>query len=437
MVMKQSMNLPSTSPPTMLAFTQSSPHFGELRSILQEPPSPQSWAKLCLVIERFGPGELERVALPYACAHLTRWPITMRALPHRWLVLLLSGRSVPWMPLVRHLDMSSSALLHDVACAALMRQPALEYLDSLCIKSVERVSFRGVQLLLSSPHLHNLGALKLSGLGLYDQTLEAILSQLRAVALRRLDLSQNSLTLRGLEGLLHTPGLQKLSALNLSDNPLGDIGAKLLGRAKVWAELSELSLDRIGLSEQGARALAGAPWLPQLKHLSLRQNPIYHVGAHAIFSCKAMTSLESLDLSGCRVGLQGVRSLVRSAPPHQLKALGLAGEPGFSLGPRGAGLLSEAEGLSSLSSIDLAWNDVGDQGLDKLIRAPWIKGVGKLVLSHNRLHDSSLMRLERALDQLPQLRELDVRANAFTANAKTTMKALSPRYPALRLLDDA
>lgn len=61
--------------------------FGELRSLLQQPPSEATWLELCELIERAWldhPDECVDAMLPYATQALERWPDALRKMPGNW-----------------------------------------------------------------------------------------------------------------------------------------------------------------------------------------------------------------------------------------------------------------------------------------------------------------------------------------------------------------
>jgi hypothetical protein len=65
--------------------------FGDLRSILQQPPSPHAWAHICDLISRLDPERAEQEALPYALSSLTAWPAEQRLLFGAWQEQVLQG----------------------------------------------------------------------------------------------------------------------------------------------------------------------------------------------------------------------------------------------------------------------------------------------------------------------------------------------------------
>ena len=78
--------------------------FGELRSLLQQPPSAQVWEALCALVF---PAKWEKTAdqwLPYAQDQLDRrWPDDLRVMPLKW---AQRKRPPSALQLVRHLSLS-------------------------------------------------------------------------------------------------------------------------------------------------------------------------------------------------------------------------------------------------------------------------------------------------------------------------------------------
>ena len=78
--------------------------FGELRSLLQRPPSEANWLELCELLERAWldhPEELEHTLLPYTAQALSRWPDALRKMPGNWQHYLTSQNTYPPSLLLR------------------------------------------------------------------------------------------------------------------------------------------------------------------------------------------------------------------------------------------------------------------------------------------------------------------------------------------------
>jgi hypothetical protein len=106
--------------------------FGELRSLLQRPPSEATWLELCELLERAWldhPEAVENTLLPYAAQALSRWPDALRKMPGNWQHYLTTKSSYP-----------PSLLLRTVRLRPMDQAPwrrLLSWLDTASITSLD------------------------------------------------------------------------------------------------------------------------------------------------------------------------------------------------------------------------------------------------------------------------------------------------------------
>jgi Leucine-rich repeat (LRR) protein len=93
-----------------------------------------------------------------------------------------------------------------------------------------------------------------------------------------------------------------------------------------------------------------------------------------------LARLQRLDLSGNRIGLEGVRTLLRSPHLGRLKSLDLSHN---DLGPAGAAEL--AGWPSQLESLSIAGNGLSGDDVRRLLEAPLSQALVELDLTHNPL----------------------------------------------------
>lgn len=176
--------------------------FGDLRSLISQPPSPLGFARVCKALSQLWPRYAERVCaelLPYLEPQLERWPSSLRAHPLFWLELWLNpSDGQPFEP------------------ARILRVLRLEQ---------QRLGAAVVQQLAQHQAWHRLEVLALDGnlLGA-DEILT--LAGCPFAQLRVLSLSQNELHDRGVEALIEAPWLDQLHELFLWRI---DAGAPALG----------------------------------------------------------------------------------------------------------------------------------------------------------------------------------------------------------------
>lgn len=119
------------------------------------------------------------------------------------------------------------------------------------------------------------------------------------------------------------------------------------------------------------------------------------------------------------------QELFRRAPVRGVKFLDAA---------RHVAALAECEHLARVRDLGLCGADLGNGGLNLLLRSPYLTAVESLDLSFNGLDDSAARQLART-SALPALRELRLNDNGrLTADGLTAL-AESPAMAGLELLD--
>jgi hypothetical protein len=192
--------------------------FGELRSILQNPASQETWVALCEHLDLWSPEALEDIALPYALDIVGRWPAELeREVPQRWAAKLLEGQAVAQLAAANKLylngDRRSAAQL-----TASLATPHLSGLTRLAVRWAEEAA-AGAMAVASAPHLTNLTHLELSYCTLGASGAAALASAPHLSGLTHLSLSNSPLQDDGVAALAASPHLSNLASLNLSALP--------------------------------------------------------------------------------------------------------------------------------------------------------------------------------------------------------------------------
>lgn len=215
--------------------------FGDIRSLLQEPPSAQGWQKLCALFERAPESVAREQLLPYVRAHLDRhWPHELRSWNKSWTRRFIRGNTILVAGLAsecdlrnRQLDKQTIELLahHDYvyglrslnlsenhhlgeALEPLTQLPLLRDVHALNIGDCHTARHRDVSVFLDSPSLSKLKVIELGYYGGLNDHLRLLgTSQVRQT-LEELACSayhQNEEFI----GLLHTP-IPHLTKLTLT-----------------------------------------------------------------------------------------------------------------------------------------------------------------------------------------------------------------------------
>jgi hypothetical protein len=314
----------------------STSHFGDLRSLLHQPPSPEAWDALWRILDEL-PADTHEAALSYAAEHLERWPCPLRRVPTAHLIPFIQGsahlgaqlaRSLdatalphhtltalahcPYLPQLTHLTLRATQLTDDLAASILKYTPNLVALHL----PHNKLSEATLRVLSHTRQLSSLTSLDLSRNDLKLESGRLLLTALTSLAtacpLRHLDLSHNPLGRSGLFSLLRSLHLlPSLTSLQLAATSLDQDAAHLLADAAPTS-LTTLDLSHNPLGNVGVANLCRAPWLPQLTRLRLRD--VLASDHAATLLCGApLSSLVELDLRDNPLSQQAIHQLTTSA----------------------------------------------------------------------------------------------------------------------------
>lgn len=263
--------------------------------------------------------------------------------------------------------------------------------------SDNRIGPAGLATLLSSPHVGRLTHLNLSANDLDDDSV----SSLADLPLRWLDVARNGLThfdsavfpaLESLDVSGNPMGIKSLvdgtslRRLNLSDCGIGvNANLKTLG-----TQLREVDLSFNGLGDTSA-----LPEWNDLHSLSLRGNRL------TSFSTQPWPSLRRLDLGVNFLG-DGIRLNPENFP--LLTSLDLTN---VLLTECGLFALLESGIVAKLTSLNLSWNRIGDEGAKMIAANPAVAQLRTLDLSGTRIGIAGAKALLDSL-HLARLSELKV-----------------------------
>ncbi len=217
-------------------------------------------------------------------------------------------------------------------------------------------------------------------------------SKLRVVALA---MPHCEVTDAGVGALMSTNLAPSLESLALEDNRIGRRAAEALARASLPAlRTHDLTYDALG--PKGAIALAGGGPYSRLEKLAVAANAIHAEGASAIARSTAFPSLRELDLRENVAGDDTAEAL--ASVDHD-----------------------------SLSSVDLAENEIADRGALALARAPWMRGLHAIALRGNDIEDQGALALGAAMPagsalQLDDNCVSDAGVSAVSSQAKVSLE---------------
>lgn len=393
--------------------------FAELRSVLQGPPTRQTWRRTCALLEGFDATTCAEVAVPYVLGHTQHWPAARCAAPARWLARALRGEPVPELGAVRALSIldvhapgaaeredwwewaaDHDPGLHAEAPALHMRQPA----------ALERM--------LNHRELSHVSIVRLVGVGLSTASARRLTRWRGAAQLEALDVTRHDMDRHGVSLLCQAETFPALRRLHL--------GRLYHGSPARHSVLSALLDEDAALDRFEALGLA-TTWIEdgQLAELFERAE-----------------SLVGLDLSDTAYpetmafGEQGVAEVAEAEAPEALEHLALCDDALDNACLQA--LVEEVPWLDQLRGLDLSSNSLTDYGLEVLAGSGLLGELEevRLVACLEEVGDEP-WRGWRALTMggpLPQLRALDASRWGIPAYELPLGRAEDTRHTTYELL---
>lgn len=296
------------------------PNFGDLRSLLHEPATAESWERFTALVERFDWEAEHAPFLDYVDEGASRWADDERIAPLGWVSALIQDRAVFAMRWVRTMMLP---VVRDGALGALPSRPELSALSGLIAWRWPDIN--ELLALLRSPQLGPLRRLDLSYTAL-DEVFMGHLCELPwfGAHVEELQLHHISLTQGGVDWL-GSALPSSIQALGLAFNPLDERSYNALFRDRELAALRRLDLRRTSTDDRCVERLVAGQPLANMAQLFLSDNPLTMSGLAQLMSKPALIErLEQLALDDVKVGDAGVTLLARQ-PWQRLRVLTMWG----------------------------------------------------------------------------------------------------------------
>lgn len=359
--------------------------FGELRALLQQPPTEQIFAE---VGQRLGSVDPSPATLRYLHDHITRWPQDVRRVaPKAWVHALIRGKEIAAFSLCDTVDISPRALRKrlDVGGATL---------DTL-FRAPNMPTLR--HFLLDGDHLAEPAGMFLSTEAYVAMAACEKLQELETLHLERAHLDDD-----GLEALARSPYLRSVRSLRLSYNHIRGPGIRALARSEMLATLESLCLEEEyeswineawGAEHFGIDnllVLFASPRLASLKHLRLdlleTHDEFEKTGIAPLLETPCFQGLESLDVQRVPAAVDTCARL--AASPHMRSMRVLKLDYG-ALGNAGMAHLASSPHLGRLEALHLEaiepdWSheeESLDEGVRALATSTHLPSLKRLVLN--------------------------------------------------------
>lgn len=196
------------------------------------------------------------------------------------------------------------------------------------------------------------------------------------------------------------------------------------------AQVRMLRLEPRSLSDLGLKCLLDSPHFGRLFGLDLTGNSLnQNTRLQRLLQATTIPNLCYLVLADNHLGLERIRDLAAWRPQRRLTSLNLAWN---WVGSNGLALLAGSEFSSELTQLDLRHNSLPDQAIHALLESPYLSRLTHLWLGSNNLGDAAIRILSRS-PFLQRLQHLDIGYNRISG--ETVLNLIRSPYfnPACRL----
>ena len=205
-----------------------------------------------------------------------------------------------------------------------------------------------------------------------------LLAETALPALSRLAISRGGLCDDAVGCLSHARRWGRLGALDLSMNPITDKSISAIAGAEVTDNLACLNMGGTKLTACGVAALSQSTSVGALRELCVGGNQLGPEVGSILAASSLPQTVELLAIDYASLGDRGLSSLLRGQPWPRLHGF-MAG--GNEISPAAVEAAVNCRVFSSLWSLRLSMNPLGDEGAFALARSQWTTGVVDLDIS--------------------------------------------------------
>ncbi len=361
-------------------------HLARLRAILSKPADREVWTALLKLLEESSwEGDWSLVG-SYLCQHLSRWPDDLRAFPIY---------SEFWQ---KHLQQTPDHPLFRIFVFAQMLSP-------------KHIQEESLQVLLRLPNLRCVRIeLKDNEPVTYSPSFLRVLNRVRELQIRN-----HTLSLEEQTQLFEACDPRGWETLEIA-YPMHTFESDAVGR--FLARLSALPMQKLRsfrlagypLTREALRLWFWSADWPSLQDLQIRHAGLTQREAHTLIDGPFAASLQRLDLSYNRLSDDGLLRLAQWSQPN-LTRLSLAAN---GLGDHGLAQALSSPLLTSVRDLDLRFNDLSDDSVQRMITLFPETRWERLQLHFNPIRASALAALQDAAQRLG--RDIDLAPPPPTAS---------------------
>ncbi len=296
--------------------------FGHLRSVLHQPASAYTWARVCTLLDAAREPELSEELIPYVNTHMRGWPDRLRRLPRHWCNRLNMGQDVPQLALVKQIDLSR--IFGKPSVMEPLQQAIQEgVLEPTRVSLHEPVEIEHVRTLLRNMHhlpLTHLEAPGLESIAGESMALDEFMNFERLESLSLLDAwSDDEELLDVLSNLQHLDTLKEIGLTIRPQGSMRSLWALLLQTSQLRTRLESITLQADPRSEATGSSLLweaieshglffDEPW-PVLESLTFRQVE-FPSSLSSTAQAFKLPALRCIKFESCIIDMEGLRGVL-------------------------------------------------------------------------------------------------------------------------------
>ena len=261
----------------------------------------------------------------------------------------------------------------------------------------------------------------ISGNPIGDQGAECIAKILGNKPIEFLNMSGNSLSAQGAYFLLGSLSNKYIKTLHLGGNNLKDLSLDLPVTSWQNSTLSKLDLGGANLGEKGIENLSKILPDMRLGVLDLASNSIDQASLE-ILSRTLPPSLNTLNLSANKIDAKVIPTLIHTL--RRLKELQTLNLAGNNMGDDGVKVLGEYLTDATVQVLNLSNNDIGDSGACNLSQLLPLTQVSSLDMEGNNIGNDGVIPLLENLEN-SNIRILNIMRNKFNNHEEVEMRIKS------------
>ena len=278
-----------------------------------------------------------------------------------------------------------------------------------------------------------LTGLDIAGGNIDKSTVTALAKILKAnTSITTFILFNNSLSAECIKDLAGVISNSRITTLELARNAIGAEGTKVLASAIAKSPVTSLIISEDEIGHVGAKALADAIPASKIRKLKLVSCAIGRDGAIDLADSITKSGVTELFLNSNKIGIEGGEALAKAITQSRINTLSLRGE---HIGNKGTEALTEALHSSKVANLELVCASFSQKGIASIARLinsnNYIKNLN---LAHNNIDDEGLKLLADSIFN-SAVNNLDISFNDITDKSLEALGHLKRNNSSIKTID--